>query len=52
MFVLFHHRVCGPLSNSLFHNQPEESHKPVSKIETTYYKADRAIQQVLDQLAA
>jgi hypothetical protein len=52
MFVLFHHRVCGPLSNSLFHHHPEESHKPASRIETAYYKADRAIQQVLDQLAA
>jgi hypothetical protein len=52
MFVLFHQRVCGPLSNSLFHHRPEESHKPASRIETAYYKADRAIQQVLDQLAA
>jgi hypothetical protein len=52
MFVLFHHRVCGPLSNSLFHHRPQESHKPASRIETAYYKADRAIQQVLDQLAA
>jgi hypothetical protein len=52
MFVLFHQRVCGPLSNSLFHYRPEESHKPVSRLETAYYKADRAIQQVLDQLAA
>jgi hypothetical protein len=52
MFVLFHHRVCGPLSNSLFHHRPEESHKPASSIETAYYKADRAIQQVIDQLAA
>ena len=52
MFVLFHHRVCGPLSNSLFHHRPQESHKPASRIETAYYKADRAIQQVIDQLAA
>jgi len=52
MFVLFHQRVCGPLSNSLFHHRPEESHKPASRIEAAYYKADRAIQQVLDQLAA
>lgn len=52
MFVLFHQRVCGPLSNSLFHHRPEESHKPTSRLETAYYKADRAIQQVLDQLAA
>ena len=52
MFVLFHSRVCGPLSNSLFHHRPDESHKPASKIETAYHRADRAIQQVLDQLAA
>jgi hypothetical protein len=52
MFVLFHQRVCGPLANSLFHHRPEENHKPASKIETAYYKADHAIQQVLDQLAA
>jgi hypothetical protein len=52
MFVLFHSRVCGPLSNSLFHHRPDESHKPASKIETAYYKADHAIQQVLNQLAA
>jgi hypothetical protein len=25
MFVLFHTRVCGPLSNSLFHHRPDES---------------------------
>jgi hypothetical protein len=52
MFVLFHSRVCGPLSNSLFHHRPDESQKRASKIETAYYKADRAIQQLLDQLAA
>jgi hypothetical protein len=52
MFVLFHQRVCGPLANSLFHHRPHEAHKPKSKIETAYYKADRAIQHVLDQLAA
>jgi len=52
MFVLLHSRVCGPLSNSLFHHQTDESQKPTSKIEPAYYKADRAIQQVLDQLAA
>src|SRR4030095_1301612 len=52
MFVLFHPRVCGPLSNSLFHHRPEQSHKPATRIENAYYKADRAIQQVIDQLAA
>jgi len=52
MFILFHKRVCGPLANSLFHHQPDENLKPASKLENAYYKADRAIQQVLDQLAA
>ena len=52
MFILFHKRVCGPLANSLFHHRPEEALKPASKVETAYHKADRAIQQVLELLAA
>jgi hypothetical protein len=52
MFVLFHQRVCGPLANSLFHHRPDEVRQPASKMEAAYHKADRAIQQVLDQLAA
>lgn len=52
MFVLFHQRVCGPLANSLFHHRPDEILKPTSKIEAAYHKADNAIQQLLDQLAA
>lgn len=52
MFILFHKRVCGPLANSLFHHRPDETLKPDSKIEAAYYKADHAIQQVLDLLAA
>jgi hypothetical protein len=52
MFVLFHKRVCGPLSNSLFHHRPDETLKPGSKLEAAYHKADHAIQQVLDLLAA
>ena len=51
MFVLFHKRVCGPIANSLFDRQPNEKHKPSSKIETAYYKADAAIQNVIKQLA-
>ncbi|MSV30372.1 MAG: hypothetical protein EXQ52_16760 [Bryobacterales bacterium] len=52
MFVLFHKRVCGPLANSLFERQPNHEHKPKSKskIETAYYKADAAIQNVINQL--
>jgi hypothetical protein len=52
MFILFHKRVCGPLANSLFHHRPDEALKPSTKIEAAYYKADHAIQQVLDLLAA
>jgi hypothetical protein len=52
MFILFHKRVCGPLANSLSHHRPDQALKPASKVETAYYKADHAIQQVLDLLAA
>jgi hypothetical protein len=52
MFILFHKRVCGPLANSLFHHRPDQALQPVSKVETAYHKADHAIQQVLDLLAA
>jgi len=52
MFILFHKRVCGPLAHSLFDHQPDEALRPASKVETAYYKADHAIQKVLDLLAA
>ena len=52
LFVLFHKRVCGPLANSLFHHRPNEKPKPFTKIERAYHKADRAIQTVLDIVAA
>lgn len=52
MFILFHKRVCGPLANSLFHHRPDETFKPASKVESAFHKADQAIQQVLDLLAA
>jgi hypothetical protein len=52
MMTLFHSRVCGPLANSLFHHRPDEPAKPTSKIEAAYHRADRAIQHVVDLLAA
>ena len=52
MFVLFHQRVCGPLANSLFHHRPEKVSKPPAKIEAAYHKADDAIQNLIDLLAA
>ena len=51
MFVLFNKRVCGPVANSLFERQPNQQYKPKSKIETAYYKADAAIQNVINELA-
>ena len=52
MFVLFHQRVCGPLANSLFHHRPETVSEPNPKIEAAYHKADVAIQNLIDLLAA
>jgi hypothetical protein len=52
MFVLFHKRICGPLANSLFHHRPTRSSPPPAKIETAYHKADAAMQDLIDRLAA
>jgi hypothetical protein len=52
MFILFHKRVCGTLAHSLFDHSPNEALQPTSKVEKAYYRADHAIQRVLDLLAA
>jgi hypothetical protein len=52
LFLFFHKRLCGPLANSLFHHQPDPAHRPDSKLEAAYYKADQAIQDIVDLLAA
>jgi hypothetical protein len=52
LFLFFHRRLCGPLANSCFHHQPDADHRPASKLETAYHKADKAIQQIVDLLAA
>jgi hypothetical protein len=52
MFVLFHKRICGPLANTLFHHQPRRSSQPAVKIENAYHKADAAIQNLVDLVAA
>jgi hypothetical protein len=52
LFVLFQKRVCGPLANTLFHHRPTATAAPSAKIEAAYHKADVAIQQVIDLLAA
>jgi hypothetical protein len=52
LFVLFHKRICGPLANTLFHHRPTLKSNPPAKIELAYNKADAAIQELIDQLAA
>lgn len=52
LFLFFHKRLCGPLANSRFHHKPDPAHRPNSKLETAYHKADAAIQQIVDLLAA
>ena len=52
LFLFFHKRLCGPLANSRFHHQPDASHRPKSKLEAAYHKADRAIQDIVDLLDA
>jgi hypothetical protein len=52
LFLFFHKRLCGPLANSRFHHQPDARHRPHSRLEAAYHRADRAIQQVIDLLAA
>jgi hypothetical protein len=52
LFLFFHKRLCGPLANSRFHHRPNVGHRPNSKLETAYHKADKAIQQIVDLLQA
>ena len=52
LFLFFHKRLCGPLANSRFHHKPDPAHQPNSKLEAAYYRADTAIQNIVDLLAA
>ena len=52
LFLFFHKRLCGPLANSRFHHQPDPKHRPNSKLEAAYYKADKAIEAIVDLLTA
>jgi len=52
LFLFFHKRLCGPLANSRFHHQSDTRHRPDSKLEVAYHKADKAIQNIVDLLAA
>ena len=52
LFLFFHKRLCGPLANSRFHHRPHPQHRPHSRLEAAYHRADAAIQRVVDLLAA
>jgi len=52
LFLFFHKRLCGPIANSRFHHQPNAQHRPESRLEAAYHRADAAIQKVVDLLAA
>jgi hypothetical protein len=51
LFLFFHKRLCGPLANSRFHHKPDPAHRPNSKLEAAYHKADKAIQEIVNLLA-
>src|SRR5262249_45642440 len=52
LFILFHKRVCGPLANSLFQHRPADRSPQPATIEQAYHHADRAVQRLVDLLAA
>jgi hypothetical protein len=52
LFLFFHKRLCGPLANSRFHHRPNPEHRPDSRLEAAYHRADKAIEHIVDLLAA
>jgi len=52
LFLFFHKRLCGPLANSRFHHRPDPAQCPNSKLEAAYHKADQAIENIVNLLAA
>jgi hypothetical protein len=52
LFLFFHKRTCGPIANSCFHHRPNPQHRPESRLEVAYHRADKAILKVVDLLAA
>jgi hypothetical protein len=52
LFLFFHKRLCGPLANSRFHHQPNPQNRPTSPLEAAYHRADKAIEHIVELLAA
>ena len=52
LFLFFHKRLCGPIANSCFHHRPDPHYRPNSQLKAAYHSADKAIQKIVDVLAA
>jgi hypothetical protein len=52
LFLFFHKRLCGPLANSRFHHRPDPGHRPHSRLEAAYHRADKAIDNIVQLLDA
>jgi hypothetical protein len=52
LFLFFHKRLCGPLANSRFHHRPDPGHRPDSRLEAAYHRADKAIDNIVQLLEA
>jgi hypothetical protein len=52
LFLFFHKRLCGPLANSRFHHRPDPGHRPDTKLEAAYHRADKAIDNIVQLLDA
>jgi hypothetical protein len=48
LFLFVHKRMCGPIANSCFYHRPNPQHRPDSRLEVAYHRADKAIQKVVD----
>lgn len=51
-FVLFHKKLHGPISNSLFNYKPNQNLQVNSKFEKAYHRIDREIDKFLSLMAA
>ena len=52
LFLFFHKRLCGPIANSRFHYRPDPHYPPNSRLKAAYHRVDKAIQRIVDVLAA
>jgi hypothetical protein len=52
LFLFFHKRLYGPIAHSRFHHKPDPALSPNSKLEAAYYKADQALENIVNLLQA